>query len=221
MAAKFSTPELTEMHRLHALPHEWWKLPYKDFLVKRRELMAGIIESAYVKLSGVQTAAPSQPQVAPSTAQELIAAGEVRDRRTQVDPPQEPPYRQQRRKIELSALKSLAGFMNATGGTLIIGVNDDGEELGLANDGFPNEDAMMLHVVNIVKQRMGADVMPFIHPKFEEYQGETVLSLRCDRGHRAIFVKDGQNERFYVRSGPSTQDLQGAAQHDYIRARFG
>ena len=177
--------------------------PYKDFLVKRRELMAGIIESAYVKLSGVQTAAPSQPQVAPSTAQELIAAeeSEIVEHKSTLRKNLHTGSNDE--KIELSALKSLAGFMNATGGTLIIGVNDDGEELGLANDGFPNEDAMMLHVVNIVKQRMGADVMPFIHPKFEEYQGETVLSLRCDGTPRDL--RQGRPERALLRAlRPST-----------------
>ncbi len=31
-------------------------------------------------------------------------------------------------------LKSIAGFLNGKGGTLLIGVNDFGEILGLAND---------------------------------------------------------------------------------------
>jgi len=36
----------------HALPPNWWKLSYDDFLVARRPLIADVIRQGYVKLSG-------------------------------------------------------------------------------------------------------------------------------------------------------------------------
>lgn len=220
MAKELPPAALAEMHRLHALPPEWWKLAYKDFLVKRRELMASLIKDAYEKVSGVKTATPAQVAVKAPTAEELIAAGESEIVEYKSTLRKNLHTGQNDEKMELMVLKSLAGFLNARGGTLIVGVEDNGSPVGLGPDSFASEDSMALHLVNIVKQRMGADAMPFIHPDFEDLDGERVFKLRCDPGHRAIFVQEGKEQRFYVRSGPATSELQGTQQHDYIRARF-
>ena len=34
---------------------------------------------------------------------------------------------------------------------LVIGVSDDSEALGIETDGFPNEDKMNVHLVNLIK----------------------------------------------------------------------
>jgi len=38
--------------RRHALPKNWWMLPYDQFLVARRPLVAGVIRQGYEKLVG-------------------------------------------------------------------------------------------------------------------------------------------------------------------------
>ena len=58
-------------------------------------------------------------------------------------------------RMELAVLKTLAGFLNTNGGTLVIGVSDDGNPVGIQADGFDNEDKMNLHLVNIVKTLHG------------------------------------------------------------------
>ena len=40
-------------------------------------------------------------------------------------------------KMEQAVLKTLAGFLNKEGGTLVIGVADDGSPVGVGADGFP------------------------------------------------------------------------------------
>src|SRR5690606_3998545 len=62
-------------------------------------------------------------------------------------------------KMELMVLKTLAGFLNSAGGTLVIGILDDGNPLGLGADGFESEDKMALHLVNIVKSRLGSSAL--------------------------------------------------------------
>lgn len=54
--------------------------------------------------------------------------------------------------MQLSVLKTLAGFLNAKGGNLLIGAADSGEALGLTAVGFPTEDKMALH---LIKDLMG------------------------------------------------------------------
>lgn len=129
--------------------------------------------------------------------------------------------RQHDDKIQLAVLKTIAGFLNAKGGTLLIGVSDSGEGLGLEADGFANEDKMGLHLVNLMKDRVGEVFMPYVHYHFEDEEGGRVLAIRCDKGPKAAFVKDGSMQRFYVRGGASTQELQGSSIPEYCKQRFG
>jgi predicted HTH transcriptional regulator len=124
-------------------------------------------------------------------------------------------------KIQLSALKTIAGFLNAKGGVLLIGVSDGGDVLGLEPDGFPSEDKMALHLVNLVRDRLGDVFLPYVHPHFEEEDGLRVLSIRCEKGPKPAFVKDGGVQRFFVRGGNATAELHGVSITDYVKQRFG
>ncbi|ATB49454.1 hypothetical protein MYMAC_005099 [Corallococcus macrosporus DSM 14697] len=120
----------------------------------------------------------------------------------------------------LSVLKTLAAFINTDGGTLLIGVANDGTLVGLGPDKFESEDRMSLRLVELIKDRMGTSHMMYIHPRFDDYQGGRVLAVDYLPGRSPIFVKDGNVERFYVRAGPSSQDLSGARMQAYIQERF-
>ena len=56
---RFSENELSRMYRWHALPDNWEHLDYKDFLEKRRELMALVISDGYKTLSAEIMEEPS------------------------------------------------------------------------------------------------------------------------------------------------------------------
>ena len=206
-----------QLYFWHALPHLWWTLSYDDFLIQRRVRMGAVIEEAWRQLSGgAQEAVPL-----PVSAADLISGGETdavefkSTLRTNLHTGQSD------EKIHLSALKTVAAFLNAKGGTLLIGVADDGEVLGLEADGFPNEDKMALHLVNLVKDRIGDVFMPYVHPHFEEQAGQRVLMVRCEKGPKAAFVKDGNVQRFFVRGGNATSELSGVSITDYVKQRFG
>ncbi len=47
---RFSTDEWPSMHRHHALPDGWYKMPYDEFLVERRKLMAAITRKGFDSL---------------------------------------------------------------------------------------------------------------------------------------------------------------------------
>ena len=123
-------------------------------------------------------------------------------------------------KIELSALKSIAGFLNGIGGRLIIGVNDYGVALGLPADKFSNEDKMNLHLINIVRDRMGMAALTRIKFWFEEYGEERILVIVAEKSTRPIFLKDDNRERFYVRTGPATLELSASETQVYLQERF-
>jgi GTPase len=89
-------------------------------------------------------------------------------------------------KIQVSALKTIAGFMNAKGGTLLVGVADDGEVLGLTSDGFENGDKLQLHLVGLIRDRIG-DV--FRHTSILIFR--TKMVFVCSQS----IAKRGQNLR--------------------------
>ena len=215
--AALSAPQRDQLYFWHALPPLWWDLPYEQFLIERRVRMAKVINTAWKQLTGDL---PDTTEKAVSPA-DLIARGEgdaVEFKSTlrtnlhtgQVD-----------EKIHLAALKTIAGFLNAKGGVLLIGVTDNGEVLGINADGFPNEDKMGLHLVNLIKDRIGNIFLPYVHAHFDDQDGQRILAVRCEKGPKAAFVKDGGLQRFFVRGGNATVELAGEAVTDYVKQRFG
>ena len=214
--AALTPKDRTDMMRWHALPAEWWNMEYQDFLRERRSLMAKLVHDAYRKLCG-----DIEPEAAVKlSVQELLASGEtdtVEYKSTlrtnlhtgEVD-----------EKMHLAVLKTLAGFLNAKGGTLMIGVADDGKVVGLSADGFASEDKMALHLVNLIRDRIGDLFLPYIHPHFDEQEGERVMVVHCEAGPKAAFIKDGAAHRFFVRGANATAELSGNAVTDYVKARF-
>ena len=126
------------------------------------------------------------------------------------------------KRMEDSVLKTLAGFLNREGGTLFIGVADDGTPIGIQADKFESKDKMSLHLVNLVKSRMGPVASVNMHIHYETYQGTHIMKVVCKPSPAPIFVKDknGQVERFYVRMGPSTDELVASHIPGYIKHRF-
>jgi hypothetical protein len=214
----FTPKELERMHYWHALPDGWEHLEYREFLQQRRELMAKVIRDAYLQLAG--QGGVKQSWAEPVSVEEIVDDGESTlvefksTLRTNMHTRQEDP------RMVLSVLKTLAAFVNTHGGTLVIGVADDGSYVGLGPDAFPNEDRMSLHLVDLIKDRMGVSHMMYIHPRFDDYQGGRVMAVDCLPGRSPVFVKDGNTERFYVRTGPSSQELSGAKMQDFIQKRF-
>ena len=125
------------------------------------------------------------------------------------------------REIERSALKTLAGFLNTDGGTLVIGVSDDGTAVGMEADNFPSTDKMSLHLVNIVNGQLGPNAMTLIQTSFDKCENIQVLVVNCQRSPTGVYVKDGNIQRFYVRTGPATTELTGSNMVEYINQRFG
>ena len=126
------------MYYWHALPEQWEKMGYQEFLKARRERMAKVIADAYAKLSGV--APDSDNEIAIEDLVEIGESDEIEFKST---------LRfnlhtgEKDSRMEFACVKTIAGFLNRDGGSLVIGVGDDGSPLGLDTDGFANEDCLL------------------------------------------------------------------------------
>lgn len=214
---QLTTSQREQMYAWHALPHLWWELPYDEFLVQRRVRMAGVIQQAWELLT---LGAPKAKELPAIPIDELISGGETDAVEFKSTLRVNLHTGQPDEKIHLSALKTIGAFLNAKGGTLLIGVADSGEVIGLDADGFLNEDKMSLHLVNLVKDRIGDVFLPYVHLRFEDQDEKRVLVVRSEKGPKPAFVKDGNQLRFFVRGGNATTELAGASVTEYVKQRF-
>jgi len=111
------------------------------------------------------------------------------------------------REIEHASLKTVAGFMNSEGGTLLVGVADDGVVTGFDEDKFESADKALLHFNNLVNQCIGTEFARYLDTAVIEVQGRAVLRVHCVPAKAPAFLKDGKAEEFYVRSGPASRQL--------------
>lgn len=216
LSQRFSSAEMVQMCYWHALPENWEKLGYSDFLKQRRELMAKVIADGYERL-----AKNGQDKTAAAfSVADLVSQGEDMTTefkgtlRTNLHTGTADP------RMELGVLKTITAFLNTRGGTLVIGVLDDGNPVGVEADKFENDDKMLLHLDNLIRDRIGPQHALHIQPRFDDYQEKKVLVVECKAGRSPVFVKDGSVERFFVRGGASTQELSASQTQEYVRQRF-
>lgn len=215
---RFNAKELENMYYWHALPENWETLEYNDFLEQRRERISQVISDGYSQL--VNKIHETQPEAEELDIAEMVASGESTTvefkcaLRTNLHTGRED------EKIEWSWLRTVAGFLNLQGGTLVIGVEDDGTPVGLDKDGFNSEDEIYSYAMEVMKSRLSEHHIKFIHPRFEEYQSTRVLAIECWPSEDAIYLKHNEGEHFFVRAGDTTKELSTKQLQDYINQRF-
>ena len=115
------------------------------------------------------------------------------------------------KQIELAVIKTIAGFMNNQAGTLLIGVNDQGEVLGLSNDyrtlKKKNRDGFEQHLMTLISLKIGADLCPLVHVLFQNYHEQDVCRVIIEPSPRPVYVKVDDDEKYYLRTGNATREL--------------
>lgn len=124
------------------------------------------------------------------------------------------------KKMEHSVLKTIAAYMNTGGGTLLVGIGDNGEIMGIEKDNFVNGDKANLHFNSLVKDHIGGEFLPFVKSEVVDVEGKNVLKVDCKKSHKEVFLKSGSEEKFYVRNGASSVELMGSSLIDYVQRTF-
>lgn len=129
------------------------------------------------------------------------------------------------RKLEGVILKTLAGFLNSpVGGTLLIGIADNGDILGLEKDyqtlKKPDQDGFEQAVMTIISTNLGADLCTFVHVLFHVIENKDVCRLIVSPSARPVFINQGNTPKFFVRTGGATRDLNIQEALDYIPVRW-
>lgn len=118
-------------------------------------------------------------------------------------------------------LKVVASFLNADGGKLLIGVNDEGKIVGLEADyqftGGP--DKFGLKMSDLLNSLDGYAPGLVEHRPISLGEGNIYI-VECTRSKKPIFLKKGSETIFYVREGARSAPLSGNKMADYLKARF-
>jgi len=124
--------------------------------------------------------------------------------------------------IELSALKTIVAFLNTEGGTLLLGVADNGEVSGIdiEIDKFHKNktDKFLLHMKNLIKTRIGEQFYPYIEYNLVAVGNKSVVFVKCKESESPCYL-DGAE--FYVRTNPATDKLEGPKLVQYVQNHFG
>jgi Putative DNA-binding domain len=116
--------------------------------------------------------------------------------------------------------KTLAAFLNSQGGTLLIGVNDGGELLGLEADistlGKKSLDGFELAFRSVLASYLGEEVDSYVRLIFLLMDGNHVAVAECDAHPSPVYLRDGNRRELCIRSGNLTRSLDVAAAIAYV-----
>jgi hypothetical protein len=131
----------------------------------------------------------------------------------------------QNKVMESVIAKTIAGLLNGNGGIVIVGIDDDGNVVGLEKDyrtlsKRPDRDGYQQFLVNLVSSCMGKDSCAYLSVSFQPAKGQEICVIRVNRSSRPVYIQDAERTRFYVRTGNTTQELGTRESVDYIGSRW-
>lgn len=204
---------------------ELWKIEnYEQFLEERRKMLAKNLNVFLDKITS------TEETVAPVLLEEMIAEGESDELEFKSTLRWDVKEGAVNKKLEEVIMKTVAAFANSQGGTLLIGVSDDGDVLGLEPDyhslGGVDCDKFELHLRNLLNQQFGTGfVTSKVVIKFHEVEEKEVCQIETAPAKAPVILKgkdkNGQpTEKFYARSGNSSQEIPLSEINAYIKERF-
>ncbi len=123
------------------------------------------------------------------------------------------------KEIEIAWLKGVVGFLNTEGGVLLIGVEDDGKVVGLERDNFVNDDKCLRHIDSLISTHIGLEFSRFIHFAIVEIDAMKIVEIRCQISEIPAFLKKGEVEDFFIRTGPASRKLKPSQIIKYLASR--
>jgi hypothetical protein len=202
-----------------------WKIEnYEEFLKERRKILAEHLNAFLNKIT------KTEETIVPVSVEDMIAEGESGEMEFKSTLRWDIKEGVINKKLEEVIAKTVAAFANSQGGTLLIGVEDDGTVLGLEHDfaslGDGGRDKFELHLRNLLNQQFGTEfVTSKVQIRFHGIEEKEVCQVEVSLAKEPIILKvkdkNGQSvEKFYARSGNSSQEIPLSEMNAYVKERF-
>jgi hypothetical protein len=198
---------------------ELWKLDrYADFLGERRRLIAEAINKHLQTLMTETQPEPRKPVT------ELASMGESATLEFKSSLRWDFREQQVNKALQRVIAKTAAGLMNSDGGTLLIGVADDGSIVGIESDfsslSTGNLDGFEQAFRQVLADNIGLEFSHLVKSSYEPANGLTVAVVTVEPSPKPVFAKGTSGSEFYVRVGNTTRPLDHEATHDYIKMHW-
>ncbi|MEK7990371.1 MAG: response regulator [Thiotrichaceae bacterium] len=127
----------------------------------------------------------------------------------------EPEFKQQQEKLKLEVMTTIAAFLNSGDGTLILGIEDEQHDIiGIDADlqqisKKKDQDGFQLHIIDIIKDRIGATFTELITFRWEIIEEKTIVAIDVKRAEKPVFfrekiTKNKAENKIYIRSDGQT-----------------
>ena len=128
------------------------------------------------------------------------------------------------KKLEYVVVKTISAFLNTDGGTLIIGVDDGGNILGLEKDlktlSKQDIDGFELHFRQVIKKYLGEFFEKYIKITFPKIEDKEICVVKILKSGKPIFIKHEGNEQFFVRNGNASIPKSRQEQSEYEKLHW-
>jgi hypothetical protein len=196
-----------------------WKLSkFEDFLTARRELIATKLNEFMKSLISVPEVVHERPIV------DLIKLGESVTLEFKSTLQWDIVQNKQITALRKQVLKTLTAFLNSAGGTLLIGVEDDGNVCGLTYDlALTNKspDRFSNLISTIISEEIGPEYAPLIKTRFETLDSNQVCVVDVYQSPQPAYLKGERGAEFYIRFGPTSRMLDTEEAMNYINMNWG
>jgi uncharacterized protein with ParB-like and HNH nuclease domain len=218
---KNNYPKALEL-QLIPMDEELWKMEnYEKFLQKRRELLAKHLNEYLNSFSD------TKDYIGEAGIDQLINEGESLELELKASYQWNDDKQKQDDEYEYAVFRTIAAFANTKGGTLILGVNDESDVKGLAQDisyieGDIDEFNEYLHKrLNTV---FGEEFLKHnLKIEYIEFKEEVICKIDIIGSKVPIFLPhifDKLKTTFYVRTGSSSSEISGNEMDQYILENF-
>jgi hypothetical protein len=217
-------PNALELQLIPQVPELWKIENYEQFLDERRHMLAKGLNAFLDRITA------TEETQTPISLVELIAEGESDELEFKSSLRWDVNESVVNKNLEDMVTKTVAAFANSNGGTLLIGVADNGAILGLSADylamGGANRDKFELSLRNLLHHTFGAAfVSTRVQIRFHEVDGQDLCQVDVTPAREPIIIKvrdkGGQQiEKFFVRSGNSTMPIPVGEMASYIANHF-
>jgi len=207
-------PGALEKQFIPTSPELWNIENYEEFLKQRRILIADSFNALMKELL-----AEAEP-VKPLSVAEIIDSGESATIEFKSSLRWDVREKRVNKELQKVIAKTVAGFLNAEGGILLIGVADDGEVLGIQDDinstGRKDLDGFQQTLIQTFSNYLGESVAANVRVSFEDIEEKAVCAVKVEACQQPVYFTDGKGKEFYIRFGSSTRPLDVEAAQKYI-----
>ncbi len=121
--------------------------------------------------------------------------------------------------------RTIAALANHEGGSLLIGVEDDGTVAGLEDDyetlRRADRDGFAQFITGLVREQLGAHVCRLVHVMFVRIENRDVCRVVVDPSDAPVYLNQGGRSTLYVRTGNASRRLDAREVVQYVASRWG